>query len=47
MIVSPALMAVLGDHAWWMPRWLDRALPNISLEGGQDDRAAERREVAA
>jgi RND superfamily putative drug exporter len=39
MVVSPALMAVLGDRAWWMPRWLDRIIPNVSLEGGHEDRA--------
>ena len=39
MLVSPALMAVLGDHAWWMPGWLDRALPNVSLEGRHHSRA--------
>ncbi|HYI35629.1 MAG TPA: MMPL family transporter, partial [Thermoleophilaceae bacterium] len=39
MVVSPALMALLGDRAWWIPRWLDRALPNVSLEGGHEDRA--------
>lgn len=40
MIVSPALMALLGDRAWWLPGWLDRVLPNVSLEGGHEDRAA-------
>ncbi len=39
MIVSPALMALLGDRAWWIPRWLDRILPNISLEGHHESRA--------
>jgi RND superfamily putative drug exporter len=39
MIVSPALMALLGDRAWWIPKWLDRVLPDISLEGHHDDRA--------
>jgi RND superfamily putative drug exporter len=38
MVVSPALMSLLGDRAWWIPRWLDRLLPNASLEGGHDDR---------
>jgi putative drug exporter of the RND superfamily len=50
MVVSPALMAVLGDRAWWIPDWLDRVLPNVSLEGGHDDRAervSEREKVAA
>jgi len=39
MVVSPALMALLGDRAWWFPRWLDRILPDISLEGHHDSRA--------
>ena len=50
MVVSPALMAVLGDRAWWIPDWLDRVLPYVSLEGGHDDRAervSEREKVAA
>jgi RND superfamily putative drug exporter len=32
-------MALLGDRAWWMPAWLDRVLPNVSLEGHHDGRA--------
>jgi RND superfamily putative drug exporter len=40
MVVSPALMTLLGDKAWWMPAWLDRIVPNVSLEGGHDTRAA-------
>jgi RND superfamily putative drug exporter len=33
MVLVPAVMALLGDHAWWMPRWLDRALPHFDVEG--------------
>jgi RND superfamily putative drug exporter len=33
MIVAPAVMTLLGDRAWALPAWLDRALPRISLEG--------------
>jgi RND superfamily putative drug exporter len=33
MIVAPAVMTLLGDRAWALPGWLDRALPRISLEG--------------
>lgn len=29
----PAAMSFLGDRAWWLPRWLDRALPNVDIEG--------------
>ena len=33
MIIAPAVVTLLGDRAWWLPAWLDRLLPNISLEG--------------
>ncbi|MEV6395723.1 MMPL family transporter [Streptomyces sp. NPDC051907] len=33
MAVVPAVLALLGDKAWWLPRWLDRALPNVDVEG--------------
>ncbi|GLF99166.1 MMPL family transporter [Streptomyces yaizuensis] len=35
MAIVPALFALLGDRAWWMPGWLDRVLPNVDVEGGQ------------
>ncbi len=34
-LAVPAVMALLGDKAWWMPRWLDRLLPRISVEGDE------------
>jgi putative drug exporter of the RND superfamily len=33
MVIAPAVVTLLGDHAWWLPGWLDRLLPNVSLEG--------------
>jgi RND superfamily putative drug exporter len=33
MTLIPALMAVLDHRAWWLPRWLDRILPNVDIEG--------------
>jgi len=33
MIIVPALLKLLGNAAWWMPRWLDRIVPNIDAEG--------------
>jgi RND superfamily putative drug exporter len=36
MVIAPAMVTLFGDRAWWMPAWLDRALPNISLEGRQE-----------
>jgi len=33
MTLVPAVMALLGNAAWWMPRWLGRILPNVDIEG--------------
>ena len=33
MTLTPAIMALLGDKAWWMPKWLDRLTPNMDVEG--------------
>ncbi|WP_175439118.1 MMPL family transporter [Streptomyces vilmorinianum] len=33
MAIVPALFALLGTSAWWLPKWLDRLLPNIDVEG--------------
>jgi putative drug exporter of the RND superfamily len=33
MAIVPAVLALLGRSAWWLPRWLDRALPNVDVEG--------------
>jgi RND superfamily putative drug exporter len=30
----PATMALLGNANWWLPKWLDRILPHLDLEGG-------------
>lgn len=37
MLLSPAIVALLGAKAWWLPRWLDRVLPTIHLEGEDPD----------
>jgi uncharacterized membrane protein YdfJ with MMPL/SSD domain len=34
LILVPAAMKLMGRWNWWMPSWLDRALPNLSFEGG-------------
>ena len=34
MCLVPAVMSLLGDRAWWIPRWLDRVLPHLEIEGG-------------
>lgn len=50
MAIVPAVLALLGKKAWWLPKWLDRVLPNVDVEGEglrtQDDRKDEDRELA-
>jgi hypothetical protein len=48
MILVPSVMALLGEHAWWMPRWLEPIVPHLQLEGSAEppaevvvDRSAE------
>ncbi|WP_159767003.1 MMPL family transporter [Streptomyces sp. HM190] len=33
MAIVPAVLALLGDRAWWLPKWLDRVLPRVDVEG--------------
>ncbi|WP_199573889.1 MMPL family transporter [Streptomyces murinus] len=33
MAIVPAVLALLGKRAWWLPKWLDRILPNVDVEG--------------
>jgi putative drug exporter of the RND superfamily len=33
MLLVPATMELLGDRNWWIPKWLDRVLPKIDVEG--------------
>jgi putative drug exporter of the RND superfamily len=33
MVLVPATMELLGERNWWTPRWLDRRLPHLHLEG--------------
>jgi RND superfamily putative drug exporter len=33
MTIVPAVMTLLGKAAWWLPRWLDRILPDVDVEG--------------
>jgi len=38
MLLMPALMHLLGRSAWWLPRWLERILPNVDVEGAALER---------
>ncbi|WP_432549142.1 MMPL family transporter [Kineococcus arenarius] len=33
MVIMPAALTLLGEGAWWMPRWLQRVVPNVDAEG--------------
>jgi putative drug exporter of the RND superfamily len=33
MVLVPAVMSLLGARAWWMPRWLDRVVRDVDIEG--------------
>jgi len=33
MAIVPAVLGLLGKKAWWLPKWLDRAVPNVDVEG--------------
>jgi RND superfamily putative drug exporter len=35
MVLVPAVMTLLGKHAWYMPRWLDKITPNLDIEGSE------------
>jgi RND superfamily putative drug exporter len=36
MVLVPAVMQLLGDKAWYMPKWLDRALPHLTIEAPEE-----------
>ncbi|MGP9489340.1 MMPL family transporter [Glutamicibacter sp. AOP5-A2-7] len=46
MTLIPAIMHLLGDKAWYLPKWLDKILPDVDVEGAKLnemlDRKAER-----
>ncbi len=44
LILIPSLMTVFGTANWWLPRWLDRVLPHVSVES-EDDLAAGAAEI--
>jgi len=33
MTIVPAVMTLMGKSAWYLPKWLDKILPNIDVEG--------------
>ncbi|MDQ3822090.1 MAG: MMPL family transporter [Actinomycetota bacterium] len=45
MTLVPAFLTLMGEKAWYMPRWLDRALPNLTIEPPHDGNGREAVEV--
>lgn len=41
MTLTPAVMHLLGEKAWYIPRWLDRILPDVDVEGAKLDAAGD------
>jgi RND superfamily putative drug exporter len=41
MLLVPAVMHLLGDRAWYMPRWLDRVLPRVTIEAPDEPEDAD------
>ena len=39
MTLVPSFFTILGEKTWYMPRWLDRLLPNVTIEPPHDDEA--------
>ncbi|HEX5225214.1 MAG TPA: MMPL family transporter [Solirubrobacteraceae bacterium] len=46
-LLVPTVMVLLGRAAWWLPRWLGRVLPPISIEGEDFFRELDRRSAGA
>ena len=46
LLLVPATMELLGDKNWWLPRWLDRIMPSINVEGAAAQLAAEEAALA-
>jgi RND superfamily putative drug exporter len=38
LVLIPAIMALIGKSAWWIPKWLDRILPDVDVEGAALER---------
>ncbi|WP_153396878.1 MMPL family transporter [Ornithinicoccus halotolerans] len=39
MTLTPAVLTLLGERAWWLPRWLARLLPHVDVEGARLERS--------
>ncbi|NIL78300.1 MMPL family transporter [Rhodococcus sp. B10] len=44
MVIIPSVMALMGDKAWWLPKWLDKILPDVDIEGAKLAKAEPKRD---
>lgn len=47
MTLTPALLALFGERAWWIPRWLNRIIPDLDIEGDKLTRKLARSNATA
>ena len=47
MLLVPATMELFGDRNWWLPRWLDRIIPHVNVEGSSSQLTPEAAALAA
>ncbi|MZF86041.1 MMPL family transporter [Streptomyces sp. SID5643] len=47
MTLVPAVLALAGRHAWWLPAWLNRILPDLDVEGTRLHKAVSQHSEAA
>jgi RND superfamily putative drug exporter len=40
LLLVPAALRLLGRSAWWLPRWLNRLLPDLDVEGAKMQKAS-------
>jgi RND superfamily putative drug exporter len=45
LLLVPAALRLLGNKAWWLPRWLDKVLPDVDVEGAKLERDQVKNEV--
>ena len=38
LVLVPAAMTLLGESAWWLPKWLGKILPDVDVEGAKLER---------
>lgn len=41
LVLVPAVLYLAGEKGWWLPKWLDRALPKVRFEGQSARRAGD------